>query len=324
MYSYEVSGGRRLDSELRLPELVAARRAVTADFTFRISPTPLPISDWQRTFRIPRLDGGPFLVVQQSGRTFQLSFHRGGEFVLEADSGRITGAALEGRSPALIRYLLLDHVLPRAISVAGSPVLHASAVVVDGAAVAFVGQSGVGKSTLAASFACRGHRALTDDWLELQGGASGWSAIPAYGSHRLWSDSVASLGLDSAKIAPTHVPEKWRVTAVPWVLPHNREPATLRHLYFLAPTDPGSATPAEIIPIEPRTAMIELVKHSYRLDIADPVRLATEFRDLASIAHQVPASVLRYSRRFSTLPAIRTVITAHMSQTPPPALPPVA
>ena len=41
--------------------------------------------------------------------------------------------------------------------------LHASAAVVDGGAVAFVGSSGVGKSTIAAALMRQGHMVLADD-----------------------------------------------------------------------------------------------------------------------------------------------------------------
>ncbi|NHC16239.1 hypothetical protein [Motilibacter deserti] len=59
----------------------------------------------------------------------------------------------------------------------GRLVLHASAVVRGGAAVAFVGASGAGKSTLAALAAAEGAAVLTDDVLRVDvdgGGALAW------------------------------------------------------------------------------------------------------------------------------------------------------
>ena len=46
--------------------------------------------------------------------------------------------------------------------------LHATAVVVDGEAVAFLGDCGYGKSTLGAAFLARGFPLLTDDVLALE------------------------------------------------------------------------------------------------------------------------------------------------------------
>jgi hypothetical protein len=190
-------------------------------------------------------------------------------------------------------------------------------VVLGWGAVAFVGQSGVGKSTLAASFACCGYPVLTDDYLELRPGISGWLGLPAYGSIRLWSDAVASLPLDTSHADPTHMLGKWRITAVPGILFARGEAATLRHLYLLAPTDPDSALPATITPLTSPKAMIELARHSFRLEMADPARIAAEFADLGAIARQVPASVLQYARQFSALPAIHIAVMEHLSQTSP-------
>ncbi|MCU4974878.1 hypothetical protein OB955_19345 [Halobacteria archaeon AArc-m2/3/4] len=53
--------------------------------------------------------------------------------------------------------------LRTAIGQQGDLVVHASAVVVDGAAIAFTGPSGRGKSTAAAACAAHGHTALADD-----------------------------------------------------------------------------------------------------------------------------------------------------------------
>ena len=49
--------------------------------------------------------------------------------------------------------------------------LHATVVVVSGEAVAFLGESGYGKSSLAASFLDSGHQLLTDDLLILRASA---------------------------------------------------------------------------------------------------------------------------------------------------------
>jgi hypothetical protein len=54
------------------------------------------------------------------------------------------------------------------LGLAGEPLLHASAVVKDGKALAFVGNSGMGKSTLACLAWAAGARPLADDLLRLQ------------------------------------------------------------------------------------------------------------------------------------------------------------
>jgi hypothetical protein len=62
----------------------------------------------------------------------------------------------------------VGRVLPFAAVAAGYEALHASAVVVNGRALALSGPSGAGKSSVAAALALRGHPLLTDDVLALE------------------------------------------------------------------------------------------------------------------------------------------------------------
>lgn len=61
------------------------------------------------------------------------------------------------------RALLLGPVLGLICYIRGRVPLHASAVRINGRAVAFAGRSGAGKSTLAATLCARGHEFITDD-----------------------------------------------------------------------------------------------------------------------------------------------------------------
>ena len=60
---------------------------------------------------------------------------------------------------------MLAQVLPLAAVLRGTHVLHASAVALAGRAVAFMGRSGVGKTTLAGRIVAHGARLMTDDVL---------------------------------------------------------------------------------------------------------------------------------------------------------------
>ncbi|KAA9133052.1 hypothetical protein F3N42_01440 [Marinihelvus fidelis] len=90
---------------------------------------------------------------------------------------------------ALLRHLLLNQVIPRWLASQGCALLHASAVwLPDVGAVGFLGKSGVGKSTLAASFAENGALVLADDCIMLKADPIEKSvqAIGAYPGLRLW------------------------------------------------------------------------------------------------------------------------------------------
>ena len=78
---------------------------------------------------------------------------------------RITtsGIAIEwlpaGTGPA---HYLFSHALPLWLALQGVPVLHASAASFDERAVAFIGRSGMGKSTLCAALNHTGHGIAED------------------------------------------------------------------------------------------------------------------------------------------------------------------
>jgi hypothetical protein len=107
----------------------------------------------------------------------------GGGFVLWAeDFGRAWlstdgGEARCAPAPQLPDWrrerFLTAHVLPFAALLQGLEVFHASGVVADGQAVALVGGSGVGKTSLALNLALRGLGFLNDDVLVVEPAESG-------------------------------------------------------------------------------------------------------------------------------------------------------
>ncbi len=96
--------------------------------------------------------GGGFEVQLTAGDRLILSFAPHAMF--EVDRILRTCALLAGRdlTPATLQHLLFDQILPRLIAHAGRLVLHASAVGASAGAILFLGGTGQGKSTLAASF----------------------------------------------------------------------------------------------------------------------------------------------------------------------------
>src|SRR5690606_97236 len=81
------------------------------------------------------------------------------------------------RDPAVedddVRLFLLGSVFGAMLHQRGDLVLHGSAIEWEGAAVVFMGFSGVGKSTTASAFRQRGHAVLTDDLCVVRPGADG-------------------------------------------------------------------------------------------------------------------------------------------------------
>src|SRR5262249_39164851 len=78
------------------------------------------------------------------------------EFLVSSDGRRIAYNPLSDSSLLAFETYLLSMVLSYALLKLGYEVLHATAVMVDGEALALLGPSGHGKSTLAAAFLSAG------------------------------------------------------------------------------------------------------------------------------------------------------------------------
>ena len=124
-------------------------------------------------------DGTLWTQFYRTEAGYLLRFPGLADFDVSADALGVTCHPAPGASEATSQHLYLNQVLPLVLSKRGKLVFHASAVEVAGGAVAFVAESGRGKSTLAASFAINGCRFLTDDGLVLEDCGAGYQVSPA-------------------------------------------------------------------------------------------------------------------------------------------------
>jgi hypothetical protein len=227
---------------------------------------------------------------------------------VSADGKHVQGWAASGVQPGTMQHLYLNQAMPLALSRQGKLVLHASAVEVDRAAIAFVGASGQGKSTLAASFATNGARFLTDDGLYLEASTSELVAYPSHPSLRLWQDSeLAVLGQHAATSAPVQYTNKERFLAGPRIA-FCDEPRPLRRVYFLGA---GTAQCVAIRRIRPAAALLELVRNSFLLDIGEQEMLASHFAAISDLAERLTNYQLDYPRRYDDLHVVRDTIIRH-------------
>ena len=143
-------------------------------------------SSAHRTVDMRFPDGKLFMAVERDERLgYMVRAPRFGRHVVAADGRTITSAV-----PRIAAWrwerLFLAQVLPLAAVLQGLEVFHASAVVLGDRAIAFVGSSGVGKTSTAAHLVARGAEFLTDDVLALEALRDGVLAYP--GAPRLAID----------------------------------------------------------------------------------------------------------------------------------------
>jgi predicted ATPase len=277
-----------------------------------ILPARQQASTPQASFQLTSLpDGTPWLEYYRSEDGYLLRFPGLADFMVSADGRDIVSIPVPGLSPATLDHLYLNQVLPLALSRQQRVVLHASAVRVGNAAVAFVGESGRGKSTLAAAFARAGHPFLTDDGLQVLCDAAGCTILPGPASLRLWQDTGAALVPADAPLADAiDYSSKQRLLADS-SLPHCAEALPLQALYVLGE---GTATAAAFATLAPRASMLVLLQHCFLLDITEDEMLRQYFPKLAEVARQVPLFALDYPREFSELPAVIAAVTEHAAR----------
>jgi hypothetical protein len=116
---------------------------------------------------------------------------------LVRDGLEIVVQAAEAADPFAVRAHLLGEAVPVLLHQRGLFPLHASAAVTPHGVIAFTGDSGYGKSTMASMLAERGSPTLTDDELLVTQDESGdLVAWPSFPLVNLKQDSVRALGLD--------------------------------------------------------------------------------------------------------------------------------
>ncbi len=125
---------------------------------------------------------------------WSLFYPQTGEFRLSADLRFATAHALPGKA-AVLPLLLLGSVPAWWLNLRGEAVLHASAVALGGEALAFIGASGMGKSTLATLLCSAGAGLVTDDVLRLQPAGGDFRCHRGTGELRLRPNAVSLAGL---------------------------------------------------------------------------------------------------------------------------------
>lgn len=284
MYSY-LAYGLNIKSELELPELDSGNGQLP-DATIRFG----PVEKFEPNVPSRNHWAQPDEIRFSYADVGRFSVRDGREIIIDLDPEAFAN---------LLRVCLLGPVLAALLHQRGLLVLHGSAVSIDGIAIAFLGDKGWGKSTLAACMQASGHGFLADDVLAVRADPmNGIELIPAFPHLKLWPDSAVFLGMNPdnmARLQPELDKRGHRVS--------NGFSATtlsLNSIYVLDIADSES-----IRPIEPRDALIELVRHSYLVRYLQPTgRTSLHLEQCAKVVSSVPVYSLQRVRSLSRLPEV--------------------
>lgn len=309
MYWYEVYGIRlRSDVELSFAECIPSGEpdvdllSATEKFFRKASRDAILKADSERWYKYALLDNDRIYLCWED------QF----EFLVDGDGRRIWFGRLGAPSLESLRVYLLGRALSFALVKQGFEPIHSSTVVLDGAAVAFIGESGFGKSSLAAGFVRDGYRLLTDDLLVVSHSSGQPEAHP--GPPRIkvfpW---VARRCL--GRIGEGVPMNKWTEKLV---LPlgehhHQSRPVPLRTVYVLgSPREVFRRQRIQITALSQREAFVELIRHTFNYVVTDPQRLKRLFSKSMELASKVPLKRISYRRDLALLPEVRRRILADL------------
>jgi hypothetical protein len=179
------------------------------------------------------------------------------------------------------------------LNLQGQVAIHANAVSLEGSAVIFVGESGMGKSTLSAYCVNQGAGFITDDVLIIN--AKGL-VVPGNARIKLYPHTGMSLGLDTSEKT------NYKIFYTPEQLgakKHER-PVPLSIIYLLAESDDYRVYSQQLSPTQ---AVYDLLANSYihREFIADRPQLLDLY---LSATKKAPVKKLFYPRDFRILPKV--------------------
>ena len=255
-------------------------------------------------------DGTVWTEFYRSGEAYLLRFPELADFEVSADGTEVIAHPADGTDEATVEHLYVNQLVPLALSRQGQPAYHASVVTVPGGAVAFLGKTGAGKSTLAASFALNGAAFLTDDALLIKESDGGCLAIPSHASLRLWDDSMEALVDERiAKANAISFSSKVRLLAGE-ALAYSDEPQPLLAAYVLERQVAQDVTIAELTGLDRYMAWLG---NSFLLDIEDHEMLTKHFEWTHRISGTVPTFALDYPRDYGMLPDVQKALRHHVA-----------
>jgi hypothetical protein len=268
-------------------------------------------SEWFMRQDLP--NGAPWSARARTSDGYLLRFLEVADFSVDHAGQHIRCVARHPETSDLtVRALLLDHVIPPVIALRGRYVLHAAAVRTSAGVCVFAGDSGAGKSTIAAQLTAAGGHFLTDDCLVIdeQGGAVvAWASHP---SIKLRDDAMQFLTAACESEPVAEYTTKRRVAASSFGAGFALEPLPVARLYFLTRGDDDAAPTATplIQRLSTGAAFMKLVKHSIRLDSADRAILEREFQFTRRVVDSVPAALLSLPNDLSKLRLVHDAIVA--------------
>jgi hypothetical protein len=283
--------GMGIESQIYLPELCQA--AVETDLVICRGDNRESLSEIPDKSRWIRL--GPSEAVLYLKNTGTIIVRDGDRVVVDMDPLV---------DPGLIRQCLLGAVMGVVLGQRGKLVLHAGSVQVGGRAIAFLGDSGQGKSSLAAALVARGHHLIADDVTAVEFDPFP-AVVPAGVAHLKIGRNVASaLGFADDDLMTLWSGETKAGLRLPTILPGGTIP--LSHIFILEEGDN-----VQIVPLRHAEAVFGLIVNSYPTCLPEQADTTRMFR-CSKLVEAVPVYRLTRTGDLVALPKLAEAIEKHL------------
>ncbi|NBC19371.1 MAG: hypothetical protein GVY18_18855 [Bacteroidetes bacterium] len=287
--------GLHFRSEMDLPELRPASDDAP-DVHVRYGTVALP-PEW--TEQAPH-------GYQVEGDTVRLWLGEYGRMAIRAGEEIVVDPGPEG-TPDHLRIYLLASAMGALLHQRGLLPLHASVVAVEDGCVAFLGDRGAGKSTLATFLHHRGYPLVADDVCALTVDDESPRAWPGIPQVKLWEDALAHFERPAA--------EEHRILGrldkylVPVRDGTITDPRPLRAVFVL---EEGPDHRAELM--QGGARLQQLIHHTYRRKyLATEAQWVRHFQLCSAVARAVPVYTLTRPRDLHALPETQSTIEAALS-----------
>ncbi len=227
------------------------------------------------------------------------------------DGRSITVEPLRKIEEEEIRVYVLGVLMSILLRQRGLLVIHASALVKQGQAVAFVGDSGWGKSTLAGFFVqAGGYELLNDDVMALKMDQVPIHVLPGFAQIKLRPEAEHWLAEEYSTLPALHANSPKRV-ATPRQFFHSEE-VPLARIYLL---EPEAREKSAVVDIAPRNTLLELISHTRVTNVmTEPEIQARHFLQCQHLLQRVQVKRLERKRDLNALGDILQVVERDLAQ----------
>lgn len=224
--------------------------------------------------------------------------HNGKEIIVEPNNDA---------DPSHVRSAIYGPILSILLRQRGLLVLHGSCVAIEDHAIAFIGNSKAGKSTLAGAFFRQNFPVITDDVLAIHFNSVYPQVVHSIPRIKLWPDSAVAIGHDVNKL-PTISRDSLKRFHL--VYSKNRDHLPLAGIYIL-----GQGSQLNIEKLGYQKAFQELIMHSRAKVLNHTQFLKLHFDQCTSLLQTVPIYALNRPFDLKALSQLVKQVKLHDYQT---------